>query len=81
MLFFAQRYRIHGNITVRYNVINDPIATFLPFDRQQGVNMRWLTGVNYRINRISTVNLDYSGYKHPNQEAFHQVRMEARAEF
>jgi len=81
MYFLGQRYRFNGNISIRYNVIDDPISSYLPFDKQQGMNLRWLVGANYRMNRIATMNLDYSGYKHPNQMAFHQVRMEVRAEF
>ena len=81
MYFLGQRYRFNGNITIRYNVVEDPISTYLPFDKQQGMNLRWVAGLNYRMNRITTLNLDYSGYKHPIQEAFHQVKMEVRAEF
>ena len=81
MYFLGQRYRFNTNVSVRYNVVDDPISTFIPFDKQQGLNLRWVASVNYRMNRIATMNLDYSGYKHPTQEAFHQVRMEVRAEF
>ena len=81
MYFLGQRYRFNGNISIRYNVIENPIETYLPFDKQQGANLRWVAGINYRMNRIATMNLDYSGYKHPTQDAFHQVKMEVRAEF
>ena len=81
MYFIGQRYRLNANISIKYNDIKTPINTYLPFEKRQGINLRWLLGINYRMNRISTLNADYSGYKNPTQEAFHQVRMEVRVEF
>lgn len=81
MAFLGNKYRINSNFEIKYNKIKTPITSYLPFDKQKGANMRWSLGFNYLLNRISNLNLSYSGYKYPGQEAFHQVKMEIRAEF
>ena len=81
MIFLSNKYRILSGFEIKYNKIKTPISTYLPFDKQKGANLRWSASINYVLNKISTIELSYSGYKYPSQDAFHQVKMEMRAEF
>ena len=81
MIFIGEKYRFNSSFSIRFNQITNPVSVYLPFDKQKGFNSRWMIGLNYRINRISSMNFDYSGYKYPSQNAYHQVKMEVRAEF
>jgi hypothetical protein len=79
--FYKNVYRLNAGISWKYNSVRDAISAYLPFDKVAGSSATWKVGCDYRINRISTINFTYSGYKHPRQEPFHQVKMEVRAEF
>ncbi len=81
MIFLSNKYRVLSGFEIKYNSIKVPISTYHPFDKQRGANMRWSASINYILNRISTIDLSYSGYKYPSQDAFHQLKMEMRAEF
>jgi len=82
LYFIGQKYRMNVLFTLKYNDISDPLLSSVPTDKTAGTFLSWQSGVEYRINKISTLNLSYSGYKNPSvTEAFHQVKMEVRAEF
>jgi len=81
LYYIGQKYRINTTFTLKYNDIKDKVYISLPPDKVAGAFYNWQTGLEHRINKISTLNMLYSGYKNPIDEVFHQAKMEIRLEF
>ena len=81
MYFWGYNYRLNGNFRITQNIVQNPLDSYLPPDKQEGYNLTWLLGMNYKINTVFSLNTDYSGYQYPKQTPFHQLTMEIRAEF
>jgi len=79
--FLGFKYRFNSTFSLKYNEVKDTISTYIPYEKLPGFNSNWSTGIEYRQNQIFSLNLDYSGHKYVRQEIFHQIKMEAKAEF
>jgi len=82
MYFIGQKYRLNVLFNMKHNKVSDTLLANLPTDKVAGWFYNWQSGMEYRINKISTLNVGYTGYKNPSEkEAYHLVKMEVRAEF
>jgi hypothetical protein len=81
LIWMGFKYRFDAKMSVKYNSVKNPVSVYLPHHLVAGTSLNWQTGFDIRMNQISTLNFNYSGYKYPTIDTFHQVKMEVRAEF
>lgn len=77
---WARKYRAFARGEIRYNQRSGVQATSF-FDKNNGLVTKWHLTIDYRMNDVTSLVVEYSGKDNPDDPSEQELRMEIKAEF
>ncbi|MCD4818340.1 MAG: hypothetical protein K8S23_06580 [Candidatus Cloacimonetes bacterium] len=78
--YFFKKYRLFGKFTYKKNMRSGDFLSSIN-EKKNGNIFKWFFTIDYRFNNYTTVNLEYSGKKYPDDKSQHKMELEVKAEF
>ncbi len=81
LIFIGSKYRFNSRFEFSQNSRVGSENSFISAEKRKGETYKWSCSVYYKMNQYTSLTGEYSGYDYPLQRAFHQMKVEIKAEF